>query len=128
MNLLLDTHILLWWLAASSELPESAEKLLRDNKNPVFVSSATMWEIAIKRSLGKLDIPNTYRDDIADQGFRELSITWDHARKTELLPSINRDPFDRMLVAQALSEDLTLVTADDNIRKYDVALFPEQRS
>ncbi len=128
MNLLLDTHILLWWLAASSELPESAEKLLRDNKNPVFVSSATMWEIAIKRSLGKLDIPNTYRDDIADQGFRELSITWDHARKTELLPSINRDPFDRMLVAQALSEDLTLVTTDDNIRKYDVALFPEQRS
>ena len=128
MNLLLDTHILLWWLAASSELPESAEKLLRDNKNPVFVSSATMWEIAIKRSLGKLDIPNTYRDDIADQGFRELPITWDHARKTELLPSINRDPFDRMLVAQALSEDLTLVTTDDNIRKYDVALFPEQRS
>ena len=128
MNLLLDTHILLWWLAASSELPESAEKLLRDNKNPVFVSSATMWEIAIKRSLGKLDIPNTYRDDIADQGFRELSITWDHALKTELLPSINRDPFDRMLVAQALSEDLTLVTTDDNIRKYDVALFPEQRS
>ena len=128
MNLLLDTHILLWWLAASSELPESAEKLLRDNKNPVFVSSATMWEIAIKRSLGKLDIPNTYRDDIADQGFRELSITWDHARKTELLPSIHRDPFDRMLVAQALSEDLTLVTTDRNIRKYDVALFPEQRS
>jgi len=128
MNLLLDTHILLWWLAASSELPESAEKLLRDNKNPVFVSSATMWEIAIKKSLGKLDIPNMYRDDIADQGFRELSITWDHARKTELLPSINRDPFDRMLVAQALSEDLTLVTTDDNIRKYDVALFPEQRS
>ena len=87
-----------------------------------------MWEIAIKRSLGKLDIPNTYRDDIADQGFRELPITWDHARKTELLPSIHRDPFDRMLVAQALSEDLTLVTTDDNIRKYDVALFPEQRS
>ena len=87
-----------------------------------------MWEIAIKRSLGKLDIPNTYCDDIADQGFRELSITWDHARKTELLPSINRDPFDRMLVVQALSEDLTLVTTDDNIRKYDVALFPEQRS
>ncbi len=128
MNLLLDAHILLWWLAASPELPESAEKLLRDNKNPVFVSSATMWEIAIKRSLGKLDIPNTYRDDIADQGFRELPITWDHARKTELLPSIHRDPFDRMLVAQALSEDLTLVTTDHNIRKYDVALFPEQRS
>ena len=128
MNLLLDTHILLWWLAASSELPESAEKLLRDNKNLVFVSSATMWEIAIKRNLGKLDIPSTYRDDIADQGFRELPITWDHARKTELLPSIHRDPFDRMLVAQALSEDLTLVTTDDNIRQYDIALFPEQKS
>jgi PIN domain nuclease of toxin-antitoxin system len=124
MNLLVDTHILLWWLADDAGLPRKVRLLLLDTENLVYVSSATMWEIAIKRSIGKLEIPATYRDDIVNEGFKELSITWEHARRTAELPPIHRDPFDRMLIAQALSEKLVLVTTDETIGKYEVAVIP----
>jgi PIN domain nuclease of toxin-antitoxin system len=122
MNLLLDTHILLWWLADAPELPKEASRLIQDTNNLVFISAATIWEIAIKRSLGKLEIPGDYVQSLVREGFRELPVTWEHARHSEELPTIHPDPFDRLLVSQAQTEDLILVTTDANIRKYDVPL------
>lgn len=122
MNLLLDTHVLLWWLSDAPELPDRAAGLIRDTNNLVFVSAATIWEIAIKRSLGKVEVPEDFVDVVAQEGFRELPVTWEHAWRTRQLPPIHRDPFDRLLVSQALCEDLLLVTTDADIRRYEVPL------
>jgi PIN domain nuclease of toxin-antitoxin system len=116
--LLLDTHALLWWLADDAQLPTSARRAIR-NEAAVHVSAGTVWEIAIKRALGKLDIADgwyqaTFRD------FTELPITEEHARRAGELPPHHRDPFDRMLIAQALTEGLTVVTADPAFDAYAV--------
>ncbi len=124
MNLLVDTHILLWWLADSSELPAVARELLIDAANIVHVSAASVWEISMKRSTGRLKIPDAYQDTIASQGFIELPMTWAHARAAGELPPIHRDPFDRMLVAQAIAEKLSLLTVDADVRKYAVTTVP----
>jgi PIN domain nuclease of toxin-antitoxin system len=93
---------------------------IEDIRNTVMISAVTIWEIAVKRSLGKLDIPEDWFDAICDESFEHLSITFEHARKVDVLPNFHRDPFDRILIAQALSEGLTLVTHDDIMLKYDV--------
>lgn len=126
MNLLVDTHILLWWLTDDDQLPSEARIALADVNNVVHVSAATIWEIAIKRSLGKLQIPESYLSDLSAQGFRELSVGWEHARTAGNLPSLHRDPFDRMVIAQAQTENLTLVTVDETVRRYDVAVLPSR--
>jgi PIN domain nuclease of toxin-antitoxin system len=120
MNLLLDTHILLWWLADDSRLNVQHRELLSDTKHLCYISSATIWEISIKTHLGKLTIPDTYLDEVRNQGFLELPVMWKHAAKIAGLPEIHRDPFDRLLVAQAQVEKLILLTEDPNIHKYGI--------
>ncbi len=123
MNLLLDTHILIWVLEDNPMLSEKARKTIINGKNMVFVSSATVWEMSIKQAMGKLAIPNNLIEEIELLRFTQLEITFDHAKLAGQLPEIHKDPFDRMLIAQAKLEDLTLVTKDRHIQKYDVKLL-----
>ena len=124
MNLLLDTHIALWWLGDTPELPDAVREVVQDADNVVYISAATIWEIAIKRALGKLEVGDEYLTEIAEQGFVELPIRWQHAQRVEALPMLHRDPFDRLLIAQAQTLGLTLVTTDAQIRKYSVSVLP----
>ena len=123
MRLLLDTHIVLWWLVDDPSLPEEVNSLL-DHEPDVLVSVASLWEIGIKQSLGKIVAPDDLPERVRDSGFRELSIGFAHAIAAGRLPMIHRDPFDRMLVAQARCEGLTLVTRDPWCRRYDVPILP----
>jgi PIN domain nuclease of toxin-antitoxin system len=122
MTLLLDTHIVLWWLTDDATLAADLKDRL-DHEPDVYVSTATIWEVAIKQAIGKIAEPANLPERIRESGFRELPITFEHAMVAGLLPMIHRDPFDRMLVAQARSEDLTLVTRDAEIQKYEVSVL-----
>jgi PIN domain nuclease of toxin-antitoxin system len=118
--LLLDTHAFLWWLDDDSELGPEARAAIGDGENLVFVSAATGWEISVKRASGKLEAPGDIAGWVRDSGFIELPIELDHAVLSGELPKHHRDPFDRILIAQATLEDQTLITADADVRKYDV--------
>ena len=120
MLLLIDTHTFLWWLDDDSELGPEARAAIGDGENLVFVSAATGWEISIKRASGKLETPGDIAGWVRDSGFIELPIELDHAVLSGELPKHHRDPFDRILIAQATLEDQTLVTADADVPKYDV--------
>jgi PIN domain nuclease of toxin-antitoxin system len=121
VRLLLDTHALLWALSAPARLPAPTAAAIRDPANAVFVSAASAWEIAIKSGLGKLsaDLDEVVRTSI-EVGFEELAVTLAHTRRLQSLPPRHRDPFDRMLVAQALEEGLTVVTRDAALSAYSV--------
>lgn len=121
MRLLLDTHVLLWWLADDPSLAREAEGAIANPASVVFVSAATAWEIAIKQALGKLDAPNDLERQIEVNRFEPLSITIGHAYSAGTLPRHHDDPFDRMLVAQALAEGLTIVTRDPRLSPYGVS-------
>lgn len=117
MRLLLDTHLLLWALAAPSRLPTRARNLVA--KGDVYVSAASIWEISIKTALGKLVAdPREVLAALGPAGFSELPITGDHATRVLDLPPIHRDPFDRLLVAQALAEPMLLLTNDSALASY----------
>ncbi|ONI70438.1 twitching motility protein PilT [Actinosynnema sp. ALI-1.44] len=124
MRLLLDTHVLLWWLSGSGDLAESAENAIAEAENDSVVSVATMWEISIKQSTGKLKVDGDLRQHMRDQYFQELPVVGDHAVAVRDLPLHHKDPFDRLLIAQARCEGLTLVTADKAISAYDVPILP----
>jgi PIN domain nuclease of toxin-antitoxin system len=119
--LLLDTHALLWWLRGDRTLGATARAAIADEESLVFMSAASALEVAIKRAHGKLEAPGDVERWAADEGFEELPITAGHAVASADLPVHHRDPFDRLLIAQARLEGLTLVTADAAIRAYDVA-------
>ena len=121
MNLLVDTGTLLWW-ANGDELSSAASQAVADPDNRVWVSAASIWEIGIKQSLGKLTVRGDL-DALIDEDFEHLPITFAHARLAAQLPRHHRDPFDRMLIAQAQTHDLTLVTRDRRISSYDVTLM-----
>ena len=104
MNLFLDTHVLLWWLADDSSLQSAARDAIRDESNIVHVSAATAWEISIKKALGKLDAPDDLANALEVNNFRSLEITVAHATKAGALPRHHDDPFDRLLIAQAQTE------------------------
>lgn len=123
MSLLLDTHVVLWWLADDPTLADDVKDRL-DHEPDIYVSAATIWEVAIKQAIGKLPEPARLPERIQESGFRPLPISADHAIVAARLPMIHRDPFDRMLVAQAQSESLTLVTTDAAIAAYEVSLYP----
>jgi len=122
VSLLLDTHVVLWWLADDPALPDQIKDRL-DHEADVRVSAATIWEIAIKQALGKIIAPADLPERVRDSGFRKLPIGFAHAMTAGRLPLIHRDPFDRMLVAQARCEGLTLVTRDNHCQQYDVAVL-----
>jgi PIN domain nuclease of toxin-antitoxin system len=118
MRLLLDTHLLLWWLADSPSLPDEARELIADPANVVFVSAVSLWEIWLKQSLGKLAIPLDFEDRLAEESFENLPFSGAHTRGVASLPWHHRDPFDRMLIAQARTAELKFVTADEVAAAY----------
>jgi PIN domain nuclease of toxin-antitoxin system len=120
--LLLDTHVFLWWRMNSSDIRQDVADIVA-NAEIVFVSVASAWEAAIKAALGKLHIPASFEQGVRDSGFTQLSIAFSHAEDSARLPLHHKDPFDRMLIAQARAEGLTLVTNDDTFASYDVALL-----
>ena len=121
MNLLIDTHILLWWLADDSALSFKARSLISDECNLIFVSTASIWEIIIKKAIGKLEAPDNIEETLKENQFRELPITLRHVIAIGHLPNHHKDPFDRMLIAQAKCETLTLMTADEKLTFYEVS-------
>jgi len=124
LRLLLDTHTLIWWLADDQTLSAEARGAIGDDRNQPFVSAVTAWEIAIKRASGKLDSPSDLEAALDASGLAQLPITVEHALATEVLPFHHRDPFDRMLIAQASVEGLTIVTRDARFAAYRVAVLP----
>jgi PIN domain nuclease of toxin-antitoxin system len=124
MRFLVDTHALLWALGEPSTLSRQARDALADPSNLIVVSSASLWECAIKASIGKLDLPEDFFDSIPGAGYEVMPIRISHLNVYRTLPMHHRDPFDRMLVAQASAEALTLISRDPDIAKYDVAVLP----
>ncbi|MGW0507592.1 type II toxin-antitoxin system VapC family toxin [Micromonospora sp. NPDC003241] len=122
MTLLLDTHVVIWWLTDDPSLSSEITDRL-DHEPEVYVSAATIWEITIKQAIGKIKEPANLPELVRDSGFRHLPITADHAVVAGRLPGIHRDPFDRMLVAQAQCEKLVLATRDSVVQKYDVPVL-----
>lgn len=119
-RILLDTHVLLWWLVNDPALGVKAKAVIADSRNEVYVSSATNWEISIKSSLGKLVAPIDMAAVVEDEVFLALPITPYHGDQAGRLPGLHRDPFDRMLIAQAQAEGLVLITNDSSIKQYTV--------
>ncbi|MCM2579148.1 type II toxin-antitoxin system VapC family toxin [Streptomyces meridianus] len=122
MRLLLDTHVVLWWMEDSPELADDV-KVLLDTEPSVHVSAVSPWEIAVKQSLGKLEGPDDLAERVRDSQFTALAITAGHGVRAGRLPMHHQDPFDRLLVAQAQIEGMTLVTRDKWIPQYDVRLM-----
>ena len=121
MKLLLDTHVLLWAAGPLNRLSRAARKLLDDPQNELIFSSASLWEIAIKRALGRDDFQvdtRLLRRGLLDNGYSELAITGAHAVALDLLAPLHKDPFDRILIAQAMVEGITLLTADPLVAQY----------
>ena len=123
MNLLLDTHILLWWLDDNASLPVNAREAIADTDNLIILSAAVIWEIRIKQGIGKLEIAPNFYNVVKEQGFEMLAITPDHAYAVGDLPEHHRDPFDRILIAQALLEGFTIVTHDAIFNKYPIPVL-----
>jgi len=121
VKLLLDTHLLLWAAGQPEKLSPAARQLLEAQENELLFSAASLWEIAIKRGLGRDDFhvePRLLRRGLLDNGYIELPVTSAHAVTLDSLPPIHKDPFDRMLVAQSIAEGVTLLTADPLVAKY----------
>ena len=123
MTLLLDTHVLLWWLDENSSLSKPAGDAIADPKNLVLVSAVSIWEIMIKQALGKLSIPPDFRQVLSREPFQFLDVIADHAYTVGELPSHHRDPIDRMLIAQCAVEGLTRVSRDDIMSQYGIPVL-----
>ncbi len=121
MNLLLDTHLLLWAASDPQRLSPAAVSLIEDSANTPYFSAASLWEVVIKNSLGRADFnadPHLLRRGLVENGYRELPITSRHTLAVSHLPPLHKDPFDRILVAQAESEGIVLLTGDDQVARY----------
>jgi len=121
MKLLLDTHVLLWVAAGSDRLSSAARQLIEEEQSELFFSAVSVWEVVIKRGLGRSDFqvdPRVLRRRLLDNGYSELSIVSEHSCAIDSLPSIHKDPFDRLLVAQAMVEGITLLTLDPVVAQY----------
>lgn len=120
MDILLDSHAFLWWDLNDRRLGSDVHQAIADPRNRVFVSAVSVWEIAIKRALGKLEFRADIGKAIASNGFAELPVTANHADRAAELPAHHRDPFDRMLIAQGVSENCVLVTRDRVFARYGI--------
>jgi len=123
MRILLDSHALLWFLEGNTKMPETTIKIIHSPEKEIYVSVASLWEIAIKLSIGKLKFDGGivhFIETVEDNGFLLLNISLEHIKTITGLPFIHRDPFDRMLIAQAKVEDMAIMTTDTNIVKYEV--------
>ena len=120
MTLSLDTHVFLWWLDDPQLLSKAARKAISDGKNTVYVSAAVIWEIPIKKALGKLDAPDDLEAAMVANRFLSLPVTMSHALAVKALPDLHRDPFDRLLIAQTRHEGFKFVSRDSYIASYDV--------
>jgi PIN domain nuclease of toxin-antitoxin system len=120
---LLDTHALIWWLANDANLSLDAKNVITDPRNLIFVSAASTWEIAIKKSLGKLESPDDLLKQIKVNQFKSLPIDLEETLVVETLPTYHQDPFDRILIAQAQFFDLTIITRDRQFEFYDVKIL-----
>jgi len=120
MTFILDTHIILWWLEDSHELRHETKSLIMNPENRILISTASIWEINIKMGIGKLKVSNEYANILIDDGFEILDIQLPHVMKVLELPDIHGDPFDRILIAQTMIEEATLVTRDKNITQFPI--------
>ena len=121
MRLLLDTHMLLWAASAPERLPTGARAAIEDPQNDLCFSAASLWEVAIKAGLGRPDFSvdaRFLRRGLLDNGYAEIPVTGEHAIGLAVLPPIHKDPFDRILIAQAIAGEMTLITADETIARY----------
>jgi PIN domain nuclease of toxin-antitoxin system len=126
VKLLLDTHVLLWTAGQPEKLSESARNLLTDPANSLFFSAANIWEIVIKMGLGRADFnvdPHRLRKMLVVHGYTELPVTADHALKVDSLPPLHKDPFDRLLLAQARAEGMLLLTCDAAVVQYQESVL-----
>jgi PIN domain nuclease of toxin-antitoxin system len=123
MNYLLDTHVFLWALGDFEKLKPKVAKVIRDTRHGVFVSAVTSMEIAIKSALGKLEAPDDLEDEIGQRGFSHLPLQFRHGTVLRSLPMHHQDPFDRMLISQALQEGLTIITHDQKFGRYPVEVL-----
>jgi PIN domain nuclease of toxin-antitoxin system len=123
MKYLLDTHILLWSLNEPSKLNRKTQKLISNTNNIVFVSTSTLWELQIKKSIGKISLPDNFSLLLEQGGYELLDIKVEHINKLNEIPLIHKDPFDRMLIAQSICENTTLITSDSEIIKYELKGF-----
>jgi PIN domain nuclease of toxin-antitoxin system len=123
LKLLLDTHAALWFLSGDQRLSENARRDMTDGSNRILLSAAVVWEIAIKRTLGKLSVPEEYLSLLLDAGVQPLAVSVRHAAAVEHLPPHHRDPFDRMLISQAIVEGGAIVSRDEALRPYEVTLI-----
>ena len=115
LNLLFDTHILLWWLGNNPALKLQGRELIANPNNVIFLSAVTLWEIWLKQSIGKLTLPADFEARLAKEGFESLPLSAEHTKLVSSLPWHHRDPFDRMLVAQAMAAKIKLLTVDKDI-------------
>jgi PIN domain nuclease of toxin-antitoxin system len=118
LKFLLDTHLLLWWLSNSRLLHDQARQLIGDPNNTIFVSAVSLWEVWLKSSIGKLRVPSAFAQKLAAEPFQNLPLRSEHTPAVAMLEWHHRDPFDRMLIAQAWSENLVLLTADSALGAY----------
>jgi PIN domain nuclease of toxin-antitoxin system len=127
VNVLLDTHVLIWWIENNRRLGKRAKAIIADDRTNVWISAATVWEISVKAAANRLDVHASFVDQLSTElsrsGFRPLAIGFEHAFAVRKLPLLHADPFDRMLVAQALCEGLTLVTADTILPRYHIPIL-----
>jgi PIN domain nuclease of toxin-antitoxin system len=128
MHLLLDTNVVLGSFDDRQRVPDRVAETIQDVRNPVLVSAASVWEIAIKRFTGKLEIEDGWPRVLNSLGFQPTPVTAEHAVAVQALPWLHRDPFDRLLVAQARVEEATIVTADERIHAYDVPTLWDPRT
>lgn len=120
MRLLLDSHVIVWWALFPGRLRQETREALTRPSNEVFLSAASVWELGLKIARQKLAMPEDYAERLLADGFDELPVSIAHAKRSMSLPALHGDPFDRLLIAQALEEGLMLVTSDREIARYDV--------
>jgi len=131
MNYILDTHVVLWMVLDSEKLPNTIREIVSDNSNHKFVSIATLWEISIKNRIDKLPLPqglSAIFSEVEALGIGIFGVERNHIKTYNKLPLLHRDPFDGIIIATALCENATIITADKNIQKYDVSWFWQQEA